>query len=128
MATFPLRRSALSLPLLLPLAPRRPTATLVDERIEVRMGLHGSADVPLEAIERIGTMRWPWWGGVGARITRGMVGFVGSSGTVIVLELSRPLTVRAPMSWSARRIGIGVEDPEGFMAAVAEARREGTTA
>lgn len=122
MTTFPLRRSAWALPFLLPLAARRPTAVLDGDRVSVRMGLVGSADVPLAAIDRVGTMRWPWWGGVGARISRGMVAFVGASGPVVVLELSEPLEVRAPLRWTTRRVGVGVEDPEGFMAAVAARR------
>jgi hypothetical protein len=87
------------------------------------MGLHGRADVPVGQIDRVGTMHWPWWGGVGARITGGMVAFVGGPGPLVVLELSGPLKVRAPLSWTARRIGVGVDDPEEFMAEVAAARR-----
>ncbi len=123
MATFPIRRSWWAVPLLLPLAPDRPTAVVEDAEVRVRMGLHGRADVPMGAIDRVGTMDWPWWAGVGARIARGMVAFVGGPGTLVVLELSDPLRVRAPLSWTARRIGIGVADPEEFMAAVAAARR-----
>jgi hypothetical protein len=122
--TFPLRRSAWALPILLPLAAGHPTAALEPDRVSVRMGVAGRADVPLSAVDRVGTMHWPWWGGVGARISRGLVAFVGASGPVVVLELSEPLEVRAPLRWTTRRVGIGVEDPDGFMAAVAAARRE----
>ena len=40
------------------------------------MGLLGGADLPLERIAAIGTMSWPWWGGLGVRIARGLVAFV----------------------------------------------------
>jgi len=120
--SFPIRRSRWALAFLLPLGARHPTASVGDDAVHVRMGLHGSADIPLASIERLGTMRWPWWGGVGARIARGMVAFVGSSGTLVVLDLSRPRAVRAPLTWTVRRIAVGVEDPEAFMAAIATAR------
>lgn len=122
MATFPLRTSRLSRTFLAPLAPRVPTATIRGDRVEVRMGLLGRADVPLERVAAAGTMRWPWWGGVGVRIARGMVAFVASSGPIAVLDLTEPLAVRAPLRWRARRIGVGAEDLDGFLAALAAAR------
>ena len=64
-------------------------------------------------------MSWPWWGGVGARIARGLVAFVGASGgTLVLIELSGPLRVRAPLGWTARKIAVGAEDVEGLIAAV----------
>jgi hypothetical protein len=110
------------MPFLVPLAPGRPAAAIEDGRLLVRMGLLGSADIPLERIARVGTMHWPWWGGVGVRIARGLVAFVGASGPAAVLELTEPVAVRAPLTWSASRVAIGVEDLEGFVAAIAEAR------
>lgn len=122
MATFPIRRSRWAMPFLVPLAPGRPAAAIEDGRLVVRMGLLGSADIPLERIARVGTMHWPWWGGVGVRIARGLVAFVGASGPAAVLELTEPTAVRAPLKWDASRVAIGVEDLEGFVAAIAEAR------
>ncbi|MGD9697393.1 MAG: hypothetical protein AB7V42_17240 [Thermoleophilia bacterium] len=122
MPTFPIRRSKWALPFLLPLSWRRPEARVLDDRVEIRMGWIGSGDVPLSAVAGAGRMHWPWWGGVGARIARGMVAFVGASGETAVLELSEPVSVRAPFGWTASRIGVGVEDVEGFLAAVAAAR------
>jgi hypothetical protein len=121
--TFPIRRSWWAVPLLVPLAPERPTVSVEDGEVRVRMGLHGRADIPVAVIDRVGTMRWPWWGGVGARIARGLVAFVGGPGPTVVIDLSEPVAVRAPLGWSTRRVGVGVEDADGFMAAVAEARR-----
>jgi hypothetical protein len=121
-ASFPIRRSRWAMPFLVPLAPGRPAAAIEDGRLVVRMGLLGRADIPLERIARIGTMHWPWWGGVGVRIARGLVAFVGASGPAAVLELTEPMAMRAPLKWSASRVAIGVEDVEGFVAAIAEAR------
>lgn len=122
MQRFPLRRSAWLQPILLSLGSARPEAVVDGDLVRVRMGLHGRADVPVGRIARVGRMHWPWWGGVGARIARGMVAFVARPGEVVVLELSSPVRVRAPLGWNAGRVGIGVEDAEGFMAAIAEAR------
>lgn len=122
---FPIRRSPWALPFLVPLAPGRPSADVGEETIVVRMGLLGRADVPVRLIAAVGTMDWPWWYGVGVRIARGLVAFVGASGPMAVLELSEPVQVRAPLRWRAERVAIGVEDIDGFVAAVARVRRGG---
>ena len=123
---FPLRRSRWALPFLLPLSLGRPYAEVGEGTVRVRMGLMGKADLPVERIASIGTMTWPWWGGVGARIARGMVAFLGASGIVVVLDLTEQTAVRAPLSWRARSVGVGVEDVNGFITAVA-AEREAVT-
>jgi hypothetical protein len=122
--TFPIRRSRWSLPFLWPLSPGRPTASVEDGRLVVRMGLLGRADVPLERVAAAGTMDWPWWGGLGVRIGRGLVGFVAASGRVALVDLTAPTRVRAPLGWDATSLAIGVEDVDGFIAAVAAARRD----
>ena len=121
--SFAIRRSRWALPFLLPLSAGRPYAEVGEGEVRVRMGLLGKADLPVERIASIGTMTWPWWGGVGARIARGMVAFLGASGTVVVLELTEPTSVRAPLGWNARSIGVGVEDVNGFITAVAAERQ-----
>ena len=120
---FAIRRSRWALPFLLPLSAGRPYAEVGEGEVRVRMGLLGKADLPVERIASIGTMIWPWWGGVGARIARGMVAFLGASGAVVVLELTEPTSVRAPLGWNARSVGVGVEDVNGFITAVAAERQ-----
>lgn len=120
--TFPIRRSPWAT---LFLVPRHPAACVDAERLVVRMGALGGADIPLERVAGVGTMRWPWWGGLGARIARGMVAFVGESGPAAVVELTEPTEVRAPLKWAATRIAVGAEDVEGLVAAIAEARGAG---
>jgi hypothetical protein len=122
--TFPLRYSRWAAPLLFPLAFGRPTAAVDEGFVRVRMGLLGHADVPVGRVARIGTMRWPWWGGVGARLGKGLVAFVAAPGEAAVLELTEPIAVRAPLPWTTRRLVVGAEDLEGFVAAVARARLE----
>jgi hypothetical protein len=121
--TFPIRSGRWARILLAPLAPRRPTVTVDESMVSVRMGLAGRADIPVARIDRVGTMVWPKWGGFGARIARNLVAFVGHSGTLVLVELSEPLRVRAPLGWTASSIAIGAEDVEGLISAISEARR-----
>jgi len=121
--SFPIRRSRWALPFLVPLAPRRPCVEVGDGRVVVRMGLLGHADIPIERVAAVGTITWPWWAGVGARIARGLVAFVGAGGTLVVLELTEPVRVRAPLGWSARSVAIGAEDVHGLITAIADERR-----
>ena len=124
---FPIRRSPWALPFLVPLAPRRPCAEVGEGRVVVNMGLLGHADIPIGVVAGVGTMNWPWWAGVGARIARGLVAFVGAGGTLVVLELSEPVNVRAPLGWTARTIAIGAEDVHGLITSIAQEREAGAS-
>jgi len=120
--TFPIRRSRWGLLFLVPRSPERRQATIDGGRLALRMGILGRADVPIDQIASVGTMLWPWWAGLGVRIARGLVAFVGASGPAAVLELTEPTEVRAPLKWTATRIAVGAEDVEGLIAAIARAR------
>lgn len=122
MQTFPIRRSRWGLLFLVPRSPERRQATIDGGRLALRMGILGRADVPVDRIASVGTMLWPWWAGLGVRIARGLVAFVGASGPAAVLELTEPTEVRAPLKWTATRIAVGAEDVEGLIAAIAQAR------
>ena len=122
MQTFPIRRSRWGLLFLVPRSPERRQATIEGGRLAVRMGILGRADVLIDQIASVGTMLWPWWAGLGVRIARGLVAFVGASGPAAVLELTEPTEVRAPLKWTATRIALGAEDVEGLIAAIARAR------
>jgi hypothetical protein len=126
-SAFALRRSPWAAPFLVPLAGRRLEARVEEGEVRVRMGLLGRAAVPVRLVERVGTMRWPWWGGVGVRLGRGLVAFVAAAGDVTLLELSEPVSVRAPLRWSTRRVVVGVEDLAGFADAIARERGLGET-
>lgn len=119
---FPLRRAWWAVPFVAPLAPGRTEALVDDEGLRVHMGLLGRARVTHDRIAAVGRMRWPWWGGAGVRIARGTVAFMASAGEAVAIELSEPVSVRAPLPWRARRLVIGVEDVEGLIAALAARR------
>jgi hypothetical protein len=108
--------------LLGPFGAGRPVAELDDGVLRVGMGALGSARIPVEMISDVGTLRWPWWGGLGVRIARGMTAFVATSGPAVFIDLSEPVSVRAPLKWPTRKIALGVEDVEGLIAALVEAR------
>jgi hypothetical protein len=121
---FEMPRSRWALPFLALFAPHGGIVELDDEWCTLRLGVLGHARVPMRLVTRASTMEWPWWAGVGVRIGRGVVGFISQSGTVVVLELSEPIDVRAPLRWSTRRVAVRVADPRAFIVAVAY-RREG---
>lgn len=120
-SSFPLRTARWSDILLLN-RPAHMDATVDDTHVHIQMGWLGHADIPLDAIARISSYRWPWWGGYGARIGKGMVAFVPTPGPATMIELARDISVHVPAHWETRRIVVAVDDPDGFAAAVAAAR------
>lgn len=122
MKRFPLSRSRWTPVLLGPFGAGRPVVELDDEVLRVGMGVLGAARIPLERISNVGTLRWPWWGGLGVRLARGMTAFVATSGPAVFMDLSEPVSVRAPLPWPTRRLAVAVEDVEGLIAALVEAR------
>ena len=121
-------RSRWALPFLALLAPHGGFVDLDDRHCEIRLGLMGRARIPLELITRVSTSDWPWFGGIGVRIGRGVVGFVTKPGQAVVIDLSEPLEVRAPLRWNTERIAVRVGDPQAFMVALADRRRALTKA
>lgn len=120
-STFPLRTARWS-NILLMNRPDRMDATVDDHQVRVEMGWLGHAEIPLEAIARIDGYRWPWWGGYGVRIGKGLVAFVATPGAATLIELTRKITVHAPAHWETQRIVVAVADPEAFASAIATAR------
>lgn len=116
-------RSRWALPFLALFAPHGGSVELDPQTLAIRVGALGRADIPLRLITRASMMEWPWWAGLGVRIGRGAVGFVTQSGPAVVLALSEPVNVRAPMRWSTQRVIVKVEDPETFLYELAELRR-----
>lgn len=111
-----LRRSRFS-PLLWPLAPD-PSVRVDADGVHLRFGVMGRADIPHDHIARAGEIQWPWIAGTGVRLARRMVAFTLASGPHALLELAPPVAVRAPLSWRAHRIAIGVADVDAFLADV----------
>lgn len=104
-----------------PLVGRRP-AVRIDEGgiLRVKVGVLGRVSVPLADVVRVGTMSWPWWGGLGARIARETTAFVLAPGRAVLLELREPVRAYVPLPWRSRRVALAVEDIDALMATVAE--------
>lgn len=121
MEQFTFRRVWWSYPFLALLAPGGGTVTVDADGVHARFGLLGSADVPLDLVAHVGRMRWPWWGGLGVRIGRGLVAFAGDTGDAVVVDLVRDVRVKAPFSWRTGRLVLVVDEPARLAAAIAAA-------
>jgi hypothetical protein len=119
---FPLARSRWTPWLLGPFGAGRPVAEFDGVTLSIGMGVVGGGRIPVRLISGVGTMRWPWWGGVGVRIAQGLTAFAARSGPAVVLDLSEPLSVRAPLPWKTRRVAIVLDDIEGLTRAIVDAR------
>lgn len=105
---------------------RSDIAEVTDDHVNVKMGWVGHAEIPIARITRVSAYRWPWYGGLGVRIAKGMVAFVPAPAQGVVLELDSPLEVHAPVAWETQRVMVGVADPAGFAEAVAARRATGS--
>jgi hypothetical protein len=104
---------------------RSDIAEVTDDHVNVKMGWVGHAEIPIARITRVSAYRWPWYGGLGVRIAKGMVAFVPVPGEGTLIELDGKITVHAPASWETERVLVAVEDHAAFAEAIA-ARRMGS--
>ena len=111
--------------MLWPLAPN-PSVTVDAEGVHLRFGVMGRADIPHDRIAGAGTVNWPWIAGSGVRLARRMVAYTLATGPLALLELDPVVTVRAPLSWRAKRVAVGVADVDAFLADLADLRGETT--
>lgn len=116
-------RAGWALPFLVLFAPREGAVEVHPDRVEVAMGALGRATIPIGVVGGVGRMRWPWWGGVGVRIGKGLVAFAGRPGPAVVIETTAPVEVHAPLRWTTSRIVLVVDRPEYLAAAVGAARQ-----
>ena len=97
-------------------------AEVTEDHVNVKMGWVGHAEIPIARITRVSAYRWPWYGGLGVRIAKGMVAFVPLPGVGTLIELDRKITVHAPASWETERVLVAVEDHAAFAEAIAARR------
>jgi hypothetical protein len=75
---------------------------------------------PLEAVERVAPARWPFWAGIGPRVDfRGTVAFVGAYEKTVEVRFKERQRVRMIVPVPCQRLVLSLEDPEGFIAALA---------
>lgn len=83
--------------------------------------------IPLDDVESIAPRKWPLWFGIGWRTNfMDMVGLIGSYDGVVEVKLRNRKRYWAVLG--ARRISVSLEDPEGFIEAVEQARSGGAKA
>ncbi len=103
---------------------RSDIAEVTDDHVNVKMGWVGHAEIPISRITRVSFHRWPWYGGLGVRIAKGMVAFVPVPGEGALIEVDGKITVHAPAAWETQRVLVAVEDPAAFAEAIAARRVE----
>jgi hypothetical protein len=108
--------------LLWPLVRGEQHAEVGEGQVRLRYGALGGFSIPVGDVDRLGRIRWPWWSGLGVRIGFKLVAFVGRSGDLALIELSKPARVRMPFPWTTTRIAVGVDDLDGFLRTIATAR------
>lgn len=121
------RRSALLLRILFGVTPERAFATVDNERVTIHFGRFG-LDVPVADIERWrieGPWRWITAIGVRRSLRGGDLSFAGSPRGGVRLDLRERLPY-GPFRLPA--VYVGVEDLEGFAAALAVLGLEGVDA
>jgi hypothetical protein len=122
---FAIKRSAWVRPLLL-LFGATPERSFVEIRgacLRARFGWY-QVTIPIEDIETVEPSDWPWYGGIGWRTNmRSVIGLVGSLAPVVRISLSRPVRTRLLLiPIRLRELYLSLEDADGFIAALADAR------
>lgn len=94
---------------------------LAHDHLEVRMGAWFHETIPLAAVSKVAPSTWPWWGGLGVKLGHHGVGVVGSTENVVVVQFREAQKVRVLLEVSATQLWVSLEDPDGFLKAIAEA-------
>ena len=70
-------------------------------------------------ITDVSPVAWPWWGGVGWRLAPGLLALISASRNVVAVTLSEPRRTVLVFPWRYQRLLVSLEDPAGFIAALA---------
>jgi hypothetical protein len=62
---------------------------------------------------------WPWWGGVGWRLGPSCIALVSARRNVVAVTLREARRTVMLFPWRYRRLLVSLEDPAGFIAALA---------
>jgi hypothetical protein len=117
--SFPIRYSKVSrwFFALLRLGAQHAKVELTDDALRVRMGWAFRATLPRRSIRRAALHRDVWWA-IGIHSDRRFKSWLvnGSSQGIVFLDLLPPAKGRAgPFPIAIERLGLGLEDPEGFL-------------
>lgn len=97
----------------------RVSIRLSEAALHVRAGIWFRATIPRSAIRAVTRQRDAWWAiGVHTDFRRSWL-VNGSPRGIVAVELEHPVPARvAGIPVKVRRLGLSVEDPDGFIAAV----------
>ena len=88
------------------------------ERLVVRFGWY-RLELPRAQIAAVEEGRWPWWGGIGWRISAGRLGLIGATAPVVYIRLARPHRTRLlGIPLQLRELWVSVDDPAAVRAAL----------
>jgi hypothetical protein len=122
--SFPIRFSRLSRPFFEALRYgfllARPKVELTDEELTVRWGWAFRATIPRSSIRRAAPHREVWWAiGVHSDLRFKSWLVNGSQEGIVFLDLLPPARGRSgPFRITIERLGLGLEDPDGFLRAL----------
>jgi hypothetical protein len=125
-ARFPIKRAGWVRPLLLLFGgtAEHSYTEITSDGLRARFGWY-EVTIPIVDIDAVEPADWPWWGGIGWRTNmRSVIGLVGALKPVVRVTLSKPVRTRLLLiPIRLRELYLSLEDAEGFIAALAEARR-----
>jgi hypothetical protein len=99
--------------------PANSYAELTGRGLRLRFGCPFDRTIPYDEIKDVFTRSWPLLYGIGWRSNlRGVIGLIGSYENVVEVRLKR--RTRAWLVFPCDRIGVSLEDPAGFIAALRE--------
>lgn len=93
---------------------------LDEQTMEVSMGRWFHERIPVDQIASFGTSEWPWWGGLGVKLTHHGVGVVGSTDGVVNVKFKSPQKVHVLAVIDAEQLFLSLEDRDGFLAALSK--------
>lgn len=105
--------------LLIGASPSRAYVELSDDALEIHFGGYHET-IPRGNVADAKRRDWPWYYGIGVRVARHAVGYVGTTKNVVQVDLIEPHRFRILFGWRVKSKGVAVsfEDPEGFLDAL----------
>ena len=120
MRRFPIKRSPWWRPLLFLFGATAARSYLeVDrERLVARFSWY-RLELTRAQIVAVEPGRWPWWGGIGWRMSRGRLGLIGATAPVLCVRLASPHRTRLlGIPLNLRELYVSVDDPAAVRAAL----------
>ena len=98
-----------------------------DDRLDVHFGLLFHEAIPRADVASAHVTLWPLLAGIGWRVTLGRrAGLIGSREGVVEVRLTQPRRMSlafVPWPWHFAALCVSLEEPEGFIAALAVPER-----